>query len=146
MPRSTFDQVEDSVAVSFDKQQTKLEHRDFATDCSVAPTEDENAVNYWYRILQFKSPMGEQRYKNLATLALQLLSIPASNADSERVFSLVRRIKTDFRSSLQTETVSALIGYHFNKKCQCCELSSFDDSLLDKAKSCTNQRNISYKS
>ena len=30
--------------------------------------------------------------------------------------------------------------------CQCCELSSFDDSLLDKAKSCTNQRNISYKS
>ena len=99
MPRSTFDQVEDSVAVSFDKQQTKLEHRDFATDCSVAPTEDENAV---------KSPMGEQRYKYLATLALQLLSIPASNADSERVFSLVRRIKTDFRSSLQTETVSAL--------------------------------------
>ena len=89
--------------------------------------------------------MGEQLHQNLATLALQLLSIPASNADSERVFSLVHRIKTDFRSSLQTETVSALIGYHFNKTCHCCEQSSFEESLLSKAKSCTNERNISYK-
>ena len=144
MPLSVFDQIADSVAISFDKEQTKLEHRDFATDSSVSPTNDENAVNYWYRILHFKSPMGEQCYKNLATLALHLLSIPASNADSERVFSLVRRIKTEFRSSLQTETVSALIGHHFNKTCQCCELSCFDDSLLAKGKSCTNERNISY--
>ena len=143
MPLSTYDQIADSVAISFDKQQTKLEHRDFATDCSVAHTEGENAVD---RILHIKSDMGEQRYKHLATLAPQLLSIPASNADSERVFSLVRRIKTDFRSSLQTETVSALIGNHFNKRCQCCEQSSFEESLLAKAKSCTNERNISYKS
>ena len=148
MPLSTYDQIADSVAISFDKHQTKLEHRDFATDCSVVPTPGENAVDYWYRILHFQSPMGEQRYKNLATLALQLLSIPASNADSERVFSLVRRIKTDFRASLQTETISALIGCHFNKKYmyKCCEQSSFEDSLLAKAKSCTNERNISYKS
>ena len=117
MPLSTYYQIADSVAISFDKQQTKLEHRDFATDCSVAPAEGENAVDYWYRILHFQSPMGERRHTNLATLALQLLSIPASNADSERVFRVVRRIKMDFRSSLQTETVSALIGYHFNKEC-----------------------------
>ena len=146
MPLSTYDQIADSVAISFDKQQTKLEYRDFATDCSVAPIEGENAVDYWYRILHFQSPMGEQRYKNLATLALQLLSIPASNADSERVFSVVRPVKTEFRSSLQTETVSALIGCHFNKRSQCCEQSSFEESLLEKAKSCTNERNISYKS
>ena len=146
MPLSTCDQIADSVAISFDKQQTKLEYRDFTTDCSVAPIEGENAVDYWYRILYFQSPTGEQRYKNLATLALQLLSIPASNAGSERVFSVVRRIKTEFRSSLQTETVSALIGCHFNKKSQCCEQSSFEQSLLENAKSCTNERNITYKS
>ena len=90
--------------------------------------------------------MGEQCYQNLATLAIHLLSIPASNADSERVFNLVRRIKTEFRSSLQTDTVSALIGHHFNKSCQCYELSCFVDSLLAKGKSCTNERNISYNS
>lgn len=70
MPLPTYDQIADSVAISFDKQQTKLEHRKFATDCSVAPAEGENAVDYWYRILHFQSPMGDQCYKNLATLAL----------------------------------------------------------------------------
>ena len=91
-----------------------------------------------------KSPMGEQKY--LHTLSLQLLSIPASNADSERVFSVVRRIKTEFRSSLSTETVSALIGCHFNKTSKCCENNKFDESLLAKAKTCTRERNLSYKS
>ena len=52
--------------------------------------------------------------------------------------------KTEFRSSLSTETVSSLIGYHFNKRCKC-ELSLFDESLLAKGKSCTNERNKGYK-
>ena len=42
-----------------------------------------------------------------------------------RLYSLVRRIKTEFRSSLSTERVTSLIGYHFNKRCYCCELSLF---------------------
>ena len=46
--------------------------------------------------------------------------------------SLVRRIKTEFRLSLSTDKVSSLIGYHFNKRCKCCELSLFDESLLAK--------------
>ena len=49
----------------------------------------------------------------------------------------MRRIKTEFRSSLSTEIVSSLIGYHFNKRCKC-ELSLFDESLLAKGKSCIN--------
>ena len=69
MPLSKFDQIEDSVAVSFDKQQTKLERSDFTTDCSVAPTEDENAVDYWYCILNH--PWENNAKTILATLALQ---------------------------------------------------------------------------
>ena len=91
-----------------------------------------------------KSPMGEQKYLHTATLSLQLLSIPALNADSERVFSVVRRIKTEFRSSLSTETVSALIGCQFNKTSRCCESTKFDESLLAKAKTCTRERNLRY--
>ena len=37
--------------------------------------------------------------------------------------SLVTWIKTEFRSSLSTETVSSLIGYHFNRRCKCWEIS-----------------------
>ena len=82
--------------------------------------------------------MGQTRYEELANLALCLLSIPTSNADCERVFSLVRRIKTDFRSSLATETVSSLISCHYNNHGHCCEHTAFDGELLKKVKRCTS--------
>ena len=91
-----------------------------------------------------ESPLGERKYHHLSNLALYLLSIPASNADSERVFSLVRRIKTDFRASLSTETVSALIGCHLNKTFKCCEQRKFDTALLNRAQTCTRERNLQY--
>ena len=88
--------------------------------------------------------MGELKYKNLANLALQLLAIPASNADSEHVFGLVRRIKTEFRSSLSTETISSLIGCHFNKTWKCGENNKFEDSSLIATKKWTHKRNMHY--
>ena len=114
IPQSTFDSIEERIPVSFDKATVKLEHREFMLDPEVQPEESDDAVTFWLNISHLKSPMGEHKYHNLAMLALQLLSIPSSNADSERVFSMVRRIKTEFRSSLQSEPVSALVGCHFN--------------------------------
>ena len=35
----------------------------------------------------------------------------------------MRQIKTEFRSSLSTKRVTSLVGYNFNKRCYCCELS-----------------------
>lgn len=68
----------------------------------------------------------------LSSLALNHLLIPASNADSERVLSLVRRFKTDFRASLFTEMLSALIGCHLNKTFECCEgrIFAFEQKLM----------------
>ena len=111
---STIDLLEQIYPVSFNKQLVKLEMREFLIDGEIDPTISD-AVQFWLRVLAMKSPMGEQKYLHMATLSLELLSIPASNADSERVFSVVRRIKTEFRSSLSTESVSALISCHFNK-------------------------------
>ena len=95
----------------------KLEHREFVLDTEVHAGESEDAVEFWIRVSHMSSP------------ALQLLSIPSSNADSERVFSLVRRIRTEFRSSLPIETLSALIGCHFNKTTNCCEKVPLEESL-----------------
>ena len=93
-------------------------------------------------VLKMKSPMGEPKYVNLATLALELLAIPASNADSERVFSLVRRVKTDFRASLAPETLSSLIGCHFNMNANCCQFDKIDDALIKKAKTWTLEGDV----
>ena len=102
-------------------------------------TDDSDAMHFWLSALNMKSPMGSPKYEHLRTLALQLLSIPKSNADSERVFSLVKRIKIVFRPNLATETVSALIGCRFNKTMRCCDMHKFEDSLLSKAKNCTRE-------
>ena len=89
MPQSEFDVIADTFPVPFDKQATKLEHREFSTDSDIDPSEYPDAIKFWLTVYSLKSPMGESKYINLATLALQLLSIPSSNTDSERVFSLV---------------------------------------------------------
>ena len=144
--QSTFNLIEQNFSITFDKAAVKLEHREFVLDTDVKPDDYSDAVAFWVNIAHLRSPMGELKYANLALLALKLLSIPSSNADSERVFSLVRRIKTEFRSSLLTETLSALIGCHFNKTSSCCEMASIDESLISKAKTCTRERNLSYAS
>ena len=146
MPTSIFDQIEENFPIEFDKTLTKLEHREFVCDGEVSPNDTVDAISFWMKIGLLKSPMGALKYENLSSLALNLLAIPTSNADSERVFSLVRRIKTDFRASLSPETVAALIGCHLNKTSKCCETSKFDEQLMIQAKQCTRQRNLSYES
>lgn len=99
--QNTFHQLDEILPVTLDKVAVKLEHHEFD---SVHVTET-NAVKFWVNVYNMKSSMGAHKYRNLATVALRLLAIPTSNADCERVFSHVRRIKTDFRSSLSTNRV-----------------------------------------
>ena len=143
MPTSVFDLIEEKFSIEFDKALTKLKHREFVCDDKICPEENCDATSFLLKVSNQKSPMVSPKYANLSALALHLLAIPTSNTDSERVFSLVHRIKTDFRSSLSPQTVSALIGCHLNNQGKCCEVTKFDDSLLIKAKECTRQRNLS---
>ena len=104
--QSTFDQVNELVPLTFNKVAAKLEHREFAVDGSIDFSQAD-AVKFWVNVYNMTSPMGEYKYRHLATVALKLLAIPTSNADCERAFSHVRRIKTDFRSSLTPTTISS---------------------------------------
>ncbi len=65
-----------------------------------------------------------------------LLSIPVSNADSERGFSMLRKIHTDQRPSLKQDTIIALM----TMKCNCssnCYNSIFTEKLLAQCKNAT---------
>ena len=142
MPPSTFSKILKCLPISFDNAKVSLEFKEFAVDSDVArvSSEKHDAVAFWMAVLKMKSPMGEPKYLIMATLALELLAIPASNADSERVFSLVLRVKTDFRASLMTETLSSLIGCHFNNtNPNCCEMVKIDDALLKKLQLLANK-------
>ena len=48
-----------------------------------------------------------------------LLTIPTSNADAERGFSILRKIHTDQRSNLSQSTIIALMSINFNAD-SCC--------------------------
>ena len=48
-------------------------------------------------------------FPTLSTVALKLLSLPSSSASAERSFSKVKRILTDYRSSLSAEVVEGIM-------------------------------------
>ena len=54
----------------------------------------------WHYFSTLTSGDGRQRFKRLSKIAMLVLTIPHSNADEERVFSMVRKNKTPFRPSL----------------------------------------------
>ncbi len=54
----------------------------------------------WNYIGTLKAPDGRLRFNRLSKVAKLVLVIPHSNAEEERVFSMVRKSKTAFRPSL----------------------------------------------
>ena len=47
-----------------------------------------------------KRPDGQKRFPKLSTIAFLVLTIPYSNAEEERVFSIIRQNRTSFRPNL----------------------------------------------
>ncbi|GFR78928.1 connexin 27.5 [Elysia marginata] len=63
----------------------------------------------WQTIGQMKDEAGQLIAPNLAFMMQCVLAIPHSSAHCERIFSLVRQIKTDQRSCLNSTTLEALL-------------------------------------
>ena len=82
---------------------------------------------------------GKEIFSNLSKAMLGILVIFHSNADCERVFSLVTKNKTQYRASLSTDMLSALVTRKVSMatKGSVCHMEVFNDNLLRKAKSAT---------
>ena len=72
-----------------------------------------------------------------------IMAIAHSNADSERLFSVVRKNHTEFRSSMATQTLSSLMFVKSriitNESQSQCFSITVDDALLARAKSATTE-------
>lgn len=86
---------------------------------------------------------GTIRFPLLSRLAKCLLSLPHSNADTERVFSIVRKIITDYRTEMEPSTLCALVACKLNNDSTCFELNT-PKGLLTKAKSSTMDYNKAH--
>ena len=77
---------------------------------------------FWWEVGKIKTLLGELRFANLAKLMTGLLAISSSNTDSERGFSILRKIHTD------QSTGVALMSLKFNSD-DCCHEVQFENIL-----------------
>lgn len=80
----------------------------------------EDVDGFWAALHEIKE-MGSATptYSNLLILVRALLALPASNADSERCFSMVRKIDTEERSHLHRSTIGSLLCLKLNVDDEC---------------------------
>ena len=68
----------------------------------------------------------------MSKLALACVVLPNSNADSERIFSMLKNIQTEHRSELTNDTICSLICDKQNQNMECYEYCP-DSEVLKKA-------------
>ncbi|KAK3738946.1 hypothetical protein RRG08_006513 [Elysia crispata] len=93
--------------------------------------EGKSADQFFLELWNLKTEDGGRPYKNIALFMLGLLTIPHSSAHCECVFSAVRKIKTDMRSSMGTATLEALLVL---KHRQTDVISLKESALIDRLK------------
>ena len=68
---------------------------------------DQRVDTVWMEISGIKDKTtGKEKYLYLSKIMVMILSLAHSNAEDERLFSLVRKNATDFRPNLSTQTFS----------------------------------------
>ena len=93
-----------------------LEWRRQSLEESTKLTPNESSIVFWQKRLNAKTINGSFKYPNLRKVVACMMSLPFSNASVERVFSLLKRIKTDSRNALKRETLVGLIHAHEGMK------------------------------
>jgi hypothetical protein len=92
---------------------------------------------FWKDVSSMITSDGSPQFPSLCKLMFALMTIPCSNADSERGFSILRKIHTDQRSNLDQSTIVALMSTKFN--CDtCCYTVTLTLDLLSKCKKATH--------
>lgn len=87
----------------------------------------------------------EHSYPLLASLMHLLMALPHSNAASERVFSMLRKIHTEGRASLCNGTIRSIMSVKLNET-GCCHQMEFEPTLKRSMKRAASNYNMSYSS
>jgi hypothetical protein len=105
---------------------------EFATYQSLTSIKEMDRIDHtWKSLGELRDEAGELMFPNLSAVMLGILTIPHSNAQCERIFSCVRKNKTDQRACLGSETLDALMVCKTRPN----ELRQYSDDQLKKIKS-----------
>ncbi len=81
----------------------------------------------WGDVMALKTALGVVRFPAITRVIIPLLGLPHSNAECERVFSMVRKIHTDSRKSLLPETLTSYMQCKINFDACCYDLEVTSD-------------------
>ncbi|XP_056003345.1 uncharacterized protein LOC125662754 isoform X2 [Ostrea edulis] len=105
-----------------EKQQLEDETSDYIlTPLSDLPTFDADTTlnQFWNTMGNLKLPSGQKQFQLLHQLSKIVLTLPHSNADTERTFSMLKKIQTDSRESLADKTIHSLLSVKINNPEEC---------------------------
>jgi hypothetical protein len=94
----------------------------------------------WHLISKMKNAEGVLKFASLAKVMQGILTIPHSNAECERIFSIVRKNKTDFRPNLSLASLEALLVQRVNGSATSCFETKYTRDFLKKAQHATNEK------
>lgn len=102
--------------------------------CSVVPLDGTLSIDqYWGNLSEVKNGSGQLTFPTLSAFMKGLLSLPHSNADTERVFSAVNLIKTKTRNKLKCRSLEALLsakeGIKYGSGIDCTRFNPSNDFL-----------------
>lgn len=92
--------------------------------------------NAWTHVSSLKDEAGQQLFAHLPQVMKGILSIPHSNAHCERVFSCVRKNRTDQRTSLGDKTLESLLVVKSRPGCALDPSRCLSHKQLKSLKSC----------
>ena len=125
-------------ALKADKDVVQLEFLRYQVEllpeCELSSEREDVA---WRHISQLRYSNG--KHKELGAIVKGILVIPHSNADSERVFSCVRKNRTEFRPPLSESTLESLLVEKNSMFAsgKVCHNQTYSTQLIRKAKSAT---------
>ncbi|OCT60383.1 hypothetical protein XELAEV_18046402mg [Xenopus laevis] len=113
------------------------EFREYQTS-SLPVFQNERIDEFWQKLSLIQDPVtGQPQYRILCKLAKFICLIPHSNATCERLFSTVRKIITDQRSSLGKNPITQQPGPNVYEEATTCHQWKPSPRLLKSAKSAT---------
>ena len=77
-------------------------------------------------------------YAQLSQLSRIVLSLPHSNADTERTFSVLRKVQTDLRGNLKVKTINSVLSVKLNNPVDCHQYKPEMDLVKATKCACTN--------
>ncbi|KAJ8270844.1 hypothetical protein GJAV_G00119920 [Gymnothorax javanicus] len=105
-------------------------------DISSEILEESAADKQWTMLAKCTDSLSKPMFDRLARAMLGILTIPHSNAECERLFSQVRKNRTDFRGSMSDDMLDSLLVTKSRQHGPCYS-QEFSDAFLRKAKSAT---------